>query len=45
MRLSAVSPPWISKPQQMLALQQRLQSAGDPRDAVIEQTDEAAPLK
>ena len=31
--------------QQMLALQQRLQSAGDPRDAVIEQTDAAAPLK
>lgn len=31
--------------QQMLALQQKLQRAGDPRDAVIEQTDEAAPLK
>jgi len=31
--------------QQMLALQQKLQRAGDPRDAVIEQTDEATPLK
>ena len=31
--------------QQMLALQQNLQRAGDPRDAVIEQTAEAAPLK
>lgn len=31
--------------QQMLAVQQRLQSAGEPRDAVIEQTEEAAPLK
>ena len=31
--------------QQMLALQQELQLAGDPRDAVVEQTDEAAPLK
>jgi len=31
--------------QQMLALQQRLQRAGDPRDAVVEQTDAAAPLK
>ena len=31
--------------QQMLALQQTLQRAGDPRDAVVEQTDEAAPLK
>ena len=31
--------------QQMLALQQKLQRAGDPRDAVVEQTDEAAPLK
>lgn len=31
--------------QQMLALQQQLQRAGDPRDAVVEQTDEAAPLK
>ena len=31
--------------QQMLALQQQLQRAGAPRDAVVEQTDEAAPLK
>lgn len=31
--------------QQMLALQQRLQQAGAPREAVAEQTDEAAPLK
>jgi hemerythrin superfamily protein len=31
--------------QQMLALQQKLQRAGDPRDAVVEQTDVAAPLK
>ena len=31
--------------QQMLALQQQLQRTGAPRDAVIEQTDEAAPLK
>ncbi|MGZ8993140.1 MAG: hemerythrin domain-containing protein [Burkholderiaceae bacterium] len=31
--------------QQMLALQQKLQRAGAPRDAVVEQTDEAAPLK
>lgn len=31
--------------QQMLALQQKLQRAGDPREAVVEQTDEAAPLK
>lgn len=31
--------------QQMLAMQQKLQRAGDPRDAVVEQTDEATPLK
>ena len=31
--------------QQMLAMQQKLQCAGDPRDAVVEQTDEATPLK
>ncbi len=31
--------------QQMLALQQKLQREGDPREAVVEQTDEAAPLK
>ncbi|MEP6607789.1 MAG: hemerythrin domain-containing protein [Burkholderiaceae bacterium] len=31
--------------QDMLALQQRLQKAGAPREAVVEQTDEAAPLK
>jgi hemerythrin superfamily protein len=31
--------------QQMLGLQQKLQRAGDPRDAVVEQTDEATPLK
>ncbi len=31
--------------QQMLALQQKLQRAGDPREAVVEQIDEATPLK
>lgn len=31
--------------QEMLALQQRLQQEGAPREAVVEQTDEAAPLK
>jgi|SRR5215203_3630066 len=31
--------------QQMLALQQRLQTEGAPREAVVEQTSEAAPLK
>jgi hemerythrin superfamily protein len=31
--------------QQILASQQKLQSAGAPRDAVTEQTDKAAPLK
>ncbi len=31
--------------QQMLALQQNLQRAGDPREAVTAQTDAAAPLK
>ncbi|MBA2411480.1 MAG: hemerythrin domain-containing protein [Burkholderiaceae bacterium] len=31
--------------QDLLALQQRLQQAGAPRDAVVEQTAEAAPLK
>ena len=31
--------------QRMLAMQQQLQRAGDPRDAVIEQTDVATPLK
>ena len=31
--------------QQMLALQQKLQRTGDPREAVVEQIDEAAPLK
>ena len=31
--------------QQMLALQQRLQREGDPRETVAEQTEKAAPLK
>lgn len=31
--------------QEMLALQQRLQQSGAPRDAIVEQTSEAAPLK
>lgn len=31
--------------QDMLALQQRLQQSGAPREAVVEQTSEAAPLK
>ncbi len=31
--------------QQMLAMQQKLQCEGDPREAVVEQTEEAAPLK
>ena len=31
--------------QRMLAMQQQLQRAGDPREAVVEQTDEATPLK
>ena len=31
--------------QQMLALQQKLQRAGDPRETVVEQTGEATPLK
>ena len=30
---------------EMLALQQRLEEAGEPREAVVDQTSEAAPLK